>query len=133
LGLAAAGDDQGAKLVPFYVAYRAAVRAKVNGIKVGSNELSASARAKAQRDARAQWMLALSSLDLGFWSRFVVTFDFPKNKLYVRKGKQYSRPERQSVGVMSTSIKCDTASLSKLSKRAPHGFAPDPALSRFEI
>jgi uncharacterized protein len=45
------------------VAYRAAVRAKVNGIKVGSNELSASARAKSQRDARAQWMLALSSLE----------------------------------------------------------------------
>jgi uncharacterized protein len=61
--LAAAGDDQGARLVPFYVAYRAAVRAKVNGIKVGSNELSASARAQAQRDARAQWMLALSSLE----------------------------------------------------------------------
>jgi Aspartyl protease len=74
-----------------------------------------------------------SSLDLGFWSRFVVTFDFPKNKLYVRKGKQYSRPERQSVGVISTSIKCDTESLSKLSKRALQGFAPDPALSRFDI
>jgi hypothetical protein len=74
-----------------------------------------------------------SSLDLGFWSRFVVTFDFPKNKLYVRRGKQYSRPERQSVGVISTSIKCDTESLSKLSKRALQGFAPDPALSRFDI
>jgi uncharacterized protein len=61
--LAAAGDEQGARLVPFYVAYRAAVRAKVNGIKVGSNELSASARAQAWRDARAQWMLALSSLE----------------------------------------------------------------------
>jgi hypothetical protein len=74
-----------------------------------------------------------SSLDLGFWSRFVVTFDFPKNKLYLRKGKQYGRPERQSVGVISTSIKCDTESLSKLSKRALQGFAPDPALSRFDI
>ena len=61
--LAATGDAQGARLVPFYVAYRAAVRAKVNGIKVGSNELSASARIKAERDACAQWLLALSSLE----------------------------------------------------------------------
>jgi gag-polyprotein putative aspartyl protease len=74
-----------------------------------------------------------SSLDLGFWSRFVVTFDFPKNKLYLRKGKQYSRPERQFAGIISTSIKCDTESLSKLSKRESQGFAPDPAPSRFDI
>ena len=42
--LACAGDDQGRGLVPFYVSYRAAVRAKVNGIKAGSPELSASER-----------------------------------------------------------------------------------------
>jgi aminoglycoside phosphotransferase family enzyme len=61
--LACAGDDEGARLVPFYVAYRAAVRAKVNGIKAGAAELSSSARAKAERDARAQWMRSHSSLE----------------------------------------------------------------------
>jgi uncharacterized protein len=39
------------------------VRAKVNGIKAGSPELSASERTKAQLDARAQWLLALGSLE----------------------------------------------------------------------
>ena len=61
--LASAGDDQGAALVPFYVSYRAAVRAKVNGIKAGLSELSSTARASAREDARAQWLLALSSLE----------------------------------------------------------------------
>jgi uncharacterized protein len=61
--LACAGDDEDARLVPFYVAYRAAVRAKVKGIKAGAAELSSSARAKAERDPRAQWMLSLSSLE----------------------------------------------------------------------
>jgi uncharacterized protein len=61
--LAFAGDDQGAALVAFYVSYRAAVRAKVNGIKGGAPELSDSERTKAQVDARAQWLLALSLLE----------------------------------------------------------------------
>jgi uncharacterized protein len=61
--LASASDDQGAALVPFYVAYRGAVRAKVNGIKAGAHELSASTREKAMSDARAQWLLALVSLE----------------------------------------------------------------------
>jgi uncharacterized protein len=58
-----ASDAQGAALVPFYVSYRAAVRGKVNGIKASSRELSASERTKAQLDARAQWLLALGSLE----------------------------------------------------------------------
>ncbi len=61
--LECASDDHGAALVPFYVSYRAAVRAKVNGIKAGSLEISASERAKAESDARAQWLLALGSLE----------------------------------------------------------------------
>ena len=61
--LAYAGDDQGARLVPFYVAYRAAVRAKVNGIKANASELSAAERTKAMNDARAQWLLALGALE----------------------------------------------------------------------
>ena len=62
--LAHAGDDQGARLVPFYVAYRAAVRAKVNGIKANASELSAAERTKAMNDARAQWLLALGAIEV---------------------------------------------------------------------
>ena len=61
--LKCASDDRGAVLVPFYVSYRAAVRAKVNAIKASSPEVSSSERTKAQLDARAQWLLALGSLE----------------------------------------------------------------------
>jgi uncharacterized protein len=61
--LAYAGDDQGMALAPFYVSYRAAVRAKVNAIKSGSPEVSASDRTKAELDARAQWLVALGALE----------------------------------------------------------------------
>ena len=50
-------------LVPFYVSYRAAVRAKVNAIKAGSSEVSAGERTRAQLDARAQWLVALGALE----------------------------------------------------------------------
>jgi hypothetical protein len=35
----------------------------------------------------------LCLLGLGFWSRFVVTFDFPNRNMYLRKGKEYLRPD----------------------------------------
>jgi hypothetical protein len=34
-----------------------------------------------------------ASLGLGFWSRFVVTFDFPGRKVHLRKGRRYERPD----------------------------------------
>jgi hypothetical protein len=34
-----------------------------------------------------------SVLGLGFWSRFAATFDFPGEKIYLRKGKGYERPD----------------------------------------
>jgi hypothetical protein len=33
-------------------------------------------------------------LGRGFWSRFAVTFDFPKRKVYLRKSAGYGRPDR---------------------------------------
>jgi hypothetical protein len=36
---------------------------------------------------------ATNLLGLGFWSRFVVTFDFPSQKLYLRKGIAYERSD----------------------------------------
>ena len=56
--------DQGHGLVPFYVAYRAAVRAKVNGIKARSARgLRSTSGPRPELDARAQWILALGSLE----------------------------------------------------------------------
>ena len=37
---------------------------------------------------------SINMLGLGFWSRFTVTFDSPESKLYLRKGDNYSRPDR---------------------------------------
>ncbi len=34
-----------------------------------------------------------SRLGLGFWSRFVVTFDFPGNKVSLKKGQGFDRPD----------------------------------------
>ena len=35
-----------------------------------------------------------NTLGLDFWSRFAVTFDFPGRRILLRKGDQYSRPNR---------------------------------------
>jgi hypothetical protein len=47
-------------------------------------------------------------LGLGFWSRFVVTFDFPRNRLFLREGKSYGRRD-------------DRINLSGLDYRRRHG------------
>ena len=35
-------------------------------------------------------------LGSAFWSRFVVTFDFPARKVFLSKGQAYERPDRSS-------------------------------------
>jgi aminoglycoside phosphotransferase family enzyme/predicted kinase len=60
---ACSGDADGRALLPFYVAYRSIVRAKVNGIAADEAELPASARAAAAQRARAHWLLALQQLE----------------------------------------------------------------------
>ena len=35
-----------------------------------------------------------NKLSLGFWSRFVATFDFPVRKVYLRKAANFGRPGR---------------------------------------
>src|SRR5262249_6701584 len=59
----AAGDEQGRALLPFYPAYRAAVRAKVEGFELAQSEVPAEERAAAQARARAHWLLALEQLE----------------------------------------------------------------------
>ncbi len=59
----ATGDDEGRALVPFYTAYRAAVRGKVEGFELGEAEIPAAERAAALARARAHWLLGLGELE----------------------------------------------------------------------
>jgi aminoglycoside phosphotransferase family enzyme/predicted kinase len=61
--LRASGDGEGEALIPFYIAYRAAVRAKVGGIKFTESEIPETERAAARVQARAHWLLALGALE----------------------------------------------------------------------
>jgi aminoglycoside phosphotransferase family enzyme/predicted kinase len=60
---AASGDDEGRALLPFYTAYRAAVRAKVEGMTAAEPEVPRADRDAAQARARALWQLALGELE----------------------------------------------------------------------
>ena len=60
---AAAHDDEGRRLLSFYVAYRAAVRGKVEGLKQAETEVSPDDREHARRKARGYWLLALGELE----------------------------------------------------------------------
>jgi aminoglycoside phosphotransferase family enzyme/predicted kinase len=61
--LDAAADGEGRALLPFYTAYRAAVRGKVEGIELVEREVPAAERAAALVRARAHWLLALAELE----------------------------------------------------------------------
>jgi len=55
-------DPGGSSLLPFYVSYRALVRAKVRGIAAGEDSVPLEERKKAVRHARGYWLLALGEL-----------------------------------------------------------------------
>jgi aminoglycoside phosphotransferase family enzyme/predicted kinase len=57
------GDEEGRCLWPFYVAYRAAVRGKVEEMKTAEAEISPTDRAAATANARACWLVALGELE----------------------------------------------------------------------
>jgi aminoglycoside phosphotransferase family enzyme/predicted kinase len=59
----AAGDADGRALLPFYVAYRAAVRGKVEGFKAAEAEVPDTEKAAARAAARAHWLLVLGELE----------------------------------------------------------------------
>jgi uncharacterized protein len=59
---AATGDAEGRALLPFYTAYRAAVRAKVDGLELVEQEVPAEERQQALERARAHWLLAAEAL-----------------------------------------------------------------------
>ena len=61
--IGASGDSEGRELLPFYTAYRAAVRGKVEGLMLGEAEIPQPDRDAALIKARARWLLALGSLE----------------------------------------------------------------------
>lgn len=58
----ASGDAQGRVLLPFYTAYRALVRAKVDGITLAEQEIPQAQRTRLFAKACAHWLLALGQL-----------------------------------------------------------------------
>lgn len=60
---AATGDAEGRRLLPFYVAYRAAVRGKVEGMAAEGPEVPEAKRREAALRARGHWLLALVELE----------------------------------------------------------------------
>ncbi len=62
--LHATGDEEGRSLLPFYRAYRAAVRGKVEGMKLAEAEVPETEKALARAKAQARWLCALSELEV---------------------------------------------------------------------
>jgi aminoglycoside phosphotransferase family enzyme/predicted kinase len=58
-----ADDEEGRALLAFYVAYRAVVRAKVEGLELGEAEIDEPERRAALVRARGHWLLALGELE----------------------------------------------------------------------
>jgi aminoglycoside phosphotransferase family enzyme/predicted kinase len=58
----ASGDSEGQVLLPFYIAYRAAVRAKVEGLELTEKEIPAEEKSAALARSRAHWLLGYSTL-----------------------------------------------------------------------
>lgn len=58
----ASGDEEGKELLPFYKAYRAVVRGKVEGIKAREGEVPPPERERALQSAKAHFLLALGIL-----------------------------------------------------------------------
>lgn len=59
----ATGDDEGRQLLPFYAAYRAVVRGKVEGLTLREPEVPEAVREANRALARGHWLLALGKLE----------------------------------------------------------------------
>jgi hypothetical protein len=67
----------------------------------------------------------ITSLGLGFLSRFVLTFDFPHNTLYLKKGKRFDQPyahDRSGLHILRQDGKTVVHSLDKGSPAETAGF-----------
>jgi uncharacterized protein len=56
------GDEEGRRLLPFYIAYRSVVRAKVRGFELRETEIPAGRRAQSLARAKAHFLLAFGLL-----------------------------------------------------------------------
>ncbi|MFO0890435.1 MAG: AAA family ATPase [Isosphaeraceae bacterium] len=61
--VSASGDHEASRLLPLFVAYRAAVRAKVGGLKARAPGVPEEERTAARRRARGYWLVALGALE----------------------------------------------------------------------
>ncbi len=61
--LSTSRDERGAELLPFYVAYRSLVRAKVRGLELREPEIPEARRSSSLRKAKAHFLLALGELE----------------------------------------------------------------------
>jgi hypothetical protein len=59
----ASSDEEGRVLLSFYTAYRAVVRAKVEGLELLETEIPEAERTRAAAKSRAHWLLALGELE----------------------------------------------------------------------
>ncbi len=59
----ASGNEAGRGLLPYYSAYRAVIRAKVEGMKLGKPEIAPVEQQRAKQSARAHWLVALGELE----------------------------------------------------------------------
>lgn len=59
---AASGDVEGRRLLPLYLAYRAAVRGKVDSLQLDAPEIPLADRDRARDRGRGHWLLALGEL-----------------------------------------------------------------------
>lgn len=59
----ASGDANGRLLLPYYSAYRAIVRAKVEGLELDEKEIERAEREQAAARAKGHWLLALGELE----------------------------------------------------------------------
>src|SRR5262249_19211033 len=59
----ASADAEGRALLPLYMAYRAAVRASVDGMKAREPEVAEAQRRRARVSSRRHWQLALGRLE----------------------------------------------------------------------
>ena len=59
----AARNPEGRELLPFYVAYRSAVRAKVEGIAATDPDVPCDVREAARARARAHWLMSLAEVE----------------------------------------------------------------------
>jgi aminoglycoside phosphotransferase family enzyme/predicted kinase len=59
----AAHDEEGRTLLPFFTAYRAAVRGKVEGFELAEKEVPQAEKTAALARSKAHWIMALSELE----------------------------------------------------------------------